>query len=59
VARLYSKIADIFVLDSADAGLKGEIERLGYRVLATNTVMNTLADKQRLALDVVREIESL
>ncbi|HMG33651.1 MAG TPA: 2-phospho-L-lactate transferase [Blastocatellia bacterium] len=56
VARLYRKIAGTFVLDSADAHLKGDIEELGYRVLVTDTLMVTLEDKQRLAKDVVAQL---
>ncbi|HKP86002.1 MAG TPA: 2-phospho-L-lactate transferase [Blastocatellia bacterium] len=49
VAALYRDFADVFMLDVADAAIKPEIEALGLRVIATNTVMRTLEDKQRLA----------
>ena len=49
VARVYRDIGDVFVLDEADRELQPAIEALGLRVMAANTVMNTLEDKQRLA----------
>jgi LPPG:FO 2-phospho-L-lactate transferase len=55
VARLYSDFADVFVLDEADAALKPGIESLGLRVLVTNTLMNTIEDKQRLAKTVTSD----
>jgi LPPG:FO 2-phospho-L-lactate transferase len=39
VARMYCDEASTFVLDERDAGLRGPVEALGYRVLVTNTVM--------------------
>jgi len=56
VARLYSDFIDVFVLDEQDANLRAEIEALGIRVLLTNTLMNTLADKERLAHLVLQAI---
>ncbi|HET8676948.1 MAG TPA: 2-phospho-L-lactate transferase [Blastocatellia bacterium] len=49
VARVYSDIADVFVLDVTDNELRAAIEALGLRVILANTVMSTLEDKQRLA----------
>jgi LPPG:FO 2-phospho-L-lactate transferase len=49
VARVYCRIADLFVLDEADRELLPAIEALGMRVMITNTVMNTIEDKQRVA----------
>jgi LPPG:FO 2-phospho-L-lactate transferase len=40
VARRYVDRCSGFVLDARDADLAGEIERLGYRVLVCDTVMN-------------------
>jgi len=40
VAAMYADVASRFVLDSRDAGQAPEIERLGYRVLVCDTVMN-------------------
>ena len=39
VARRYADVAGTFVLDTRDAGLAGEIEAMGYRVLVFDTVM--------------------
>jgi LPPG:FO 2-phospho-L-lactate transferase len=49
VAKLYSDFLDTFVVDVADSGEKGEIEKLGINVKVTNTVMRTLEDKVNLA----------
>ena len=40
VARSYTSVAGTFVIDSRDAGSAGEIEAMGYRVIASDTVMN-------------------
>jgi len=55
VAEMYRDFCDVFVLDARDADLRPQIEALGMRVAVTDTVMTTLADKQRLA----RELLSL
>ena len=39
VARSYRRFAGMFVIDSRDAAEQVEIEELGYRVVATDTVM--------------------
>jgi LPPG:FO 2-phospho-L-lactate transferase len=39
VARRYLSVAGTFVLDTRDAGLAGEIEAVGYRVVVCDTVM--------------------
>ncbi len=49
VARLYSNIADVFILDVQDEAAKPEIEPLGLKVCVTNTVMSGLEEKVRLA----------
>jgi LPPG:FO 2-phospho-L-lactate transferase len=53
VAAMYQDFCDVFVLDARDAALQPQIEALGLRVAVTDTVMTTLADKQRLAREVV------
>jgi len=40
VARTYASVAGTFVLDSRDAGVAGEIEAMGYRVIVCDTVMS-------------------
>ncbi len=49
VAQIYQGLVDVFVLDNRDVALKEEIESLGMKVSATETVMNTLNDKVRTA----------
>ena len=40
VARAYLSVAGAFVLDSRDAGLAGDIEAMGHRVIVCDTVMS-------------------
>lgn len=49
VARLYSDIADLFILDAQDEAAKSEIENLGLKVFVTDTVMSGSEEKIRLA----------
>lgn len=49
VARLWAPLIDVFVLDRSDADLQKAVEALGPRVVVTDTVMNTKADKVALA----------
>ncbi len=51
VARHYRKrdLLDGFVIDRVDAGQAAAIENLGLPTLVTGTVMETLADRERLA----------
>src|SRR5215813_5994967 len=49
VARLYSDIADVFILDVLDESARSEIENLGLKVCVTDTVMSGLEEKIRLA----------
>jgi LPPG:FO 2-phospho-L-lactate transferase len=58
VAAMYRDFCDVFVLDTSDADLRPQVESLGPRVVVTDTVMRTLADKQRLARDVLRIVIS-
>ncbi|HKA16762.1 MAG TPA: 2-phospho-L-lactate transferase [Blastocatellia bacterium] len=53
VARIYNDFLDIFVLDTMDAELKGEIEANGTRVITTNTIMGTTEQKAMLARAVI------
>ena len=55
VAAVYGDLLDVFVLDQVDAHLIGAIEQIGVRTAVTDTVMNTLEDKQRLAEFVLEE----
>lgn len=59
VATHYRDILDGFVLDSADASLASEIESTGVATTVTNTVMNSLDDRVRLAQSCLEFIASL
>jgi len=59
VAELYADLLDAFVLDETDAYPKTDIQSPGMRVFSANTIMNTLADKQRLARWVIEMLEGL
>ena len=49
VAAQYAGLCDVFVIDDVDAAHAPEIEALGMRAAVTNTIMNSEADKVRLA----------
>jgi LPPG:FO 2-phospho-L-lactate transferase len=53
VAKMYADFLDVMVIDSEDAGLAPEIERLGVRTVVTNTVMRDAASRRALAETVV------
>jgi hypothetical protein len=50
---LYRGFVDIFVLDRADAGQAGAVEKLGMRAVVTDTIMTGIARKKSLARAVV------
>jgi LPPG:FO 2-phospho-L-lactate transferase len=49
VARLYADFLDVLVLDREDADLAAEVEALGVRAVAADTVMRDAATGQALA----------
>ncbi|HSR69070.1 MAG TPA: 2-phospho-L-lactate transferase [Acidobacteriota bacterium] len=49
VARIYQPLARHFILDQRDAGLRRQIEAMGYKVHLADTVMNTRGEKIALA----------
>ena len=53
IARHYAGLIDGIVLDGADAGLAGAIQAEGVAVRVTDTVMRDLADRERLAAEVL------
>ena len=53
VARLYAGLADGFVLDEVDAGLRSSVEALRLVTLVTDTIMTDDAARARLAAEVV------
>lgn len=59
VANHYRTILKGFVLDNEDIEMKKEIQELGIATLVTNTLMNQLTDRARLANDVLNFIRSL
>jgi len=58
VARLYSDVADVFILDVQDESAKPEIENLGLRVRVTDTVMSGLEEKMRLATVTLKAVST-
>jgi LPPG:FO 2-phospho-L-lactate transferase len=56
VAEHYRGLLSGFVLDSLDSNLK---DKIGTRILVTNTIMSSITDRARLALDVLDFIGSL
>jgi len=57
VARQYTGIADVFVLDKLDAHLEAPIRDLGMRTLVTDTIMAGDAGRARLAAKVLNAAE--
>ncbi|MCY4044055.1 MAG: 2-phospho-L-lactate transferase [Cellvibrionales bacterium] len=53
VAKKYQSIATHMIIDNQDAVDKNLLESMGLKVLVTNTLMQTLADKKQLASDVL------
>lgn len=53
LAKFYSGLIDLLVIDRQDVERRREIEALGVDVRVTSTVMNTLAEKVRLAREVL------
>jgi len=58
VARLYSDVADVFILDVQDEAAKPEIEDLGLKVFVTDTVMSGLEEKIKLAEFTLRAVKT-
>ena len=58
VAEHYRNILAGFVLDSVDSEMENSIKQLGIRTLVTDTLMNNLTDRTRLAQDVLNFIRS-
>ncbi|HDM45258.1 MAG TPA: hypothetical protein ENG07_02020 [Candidatus Bathyarchaeota archaeon] len=56
VAKLYSDFLDVFIIDQADIDEKDRIERLGIKVISTNTIMRDLKDKVNLAKVVIEQV---
>lgn len=59
VADHYRNILTGFVLDTEDSNLERDIKGLDMKTLVTNTLMNDLTDRIRMATDVLDFIRSL
>jgi LPPG:FO 2-phospho-L-lactate transferase len=55
VARHYAGLIDVFVIDQCDAAARVAIEAQGVRVLVTNTIMQTDADRAALAAELLAQ----
>jgi hypothetical protein len=53
VAKGYADLLDILMIDSEDQHLQSDVEKLGVKTVAANIRMNSLADKRRLAREVL------
>ena len=53
VARQYTGIADVFVIDTVDEALAPAIDALGLEVVVTDTIMSDDAARARLAAEVL------
>jgi LPPG:FO 2-phospho-L-lactate transferase len=53
VARQYTGVADVFVIDQVDEALAPAVEALGLRVVVTDTLMTDDAARERLARTVL------
>jgi LPPG:FO 2-phospho-L-lactate transferase len=49
VAELYAGFADVLVIDTADAGLAPQVERVGMRAVVTDTIMRDASSRRSLA----------
>jgi len=59
VARLYSDILDLFIIDEVDADLSSEVSKYVPRCLATNTLMQSKQDRVRLATYILTAMNEL
>jgi LPPG:FO 2-phospho-L-lactate transferase len=56
VAKLYSDLCGIFVLDQVDSKQTGQVAALNMRPVVTNTIMSGLRERTALAKVVAREL---
>ena len=59
VAKHYRNILAGFVLDNVDQSMENDVKELDIKTLVTDTLMNNLTDRTRLAKDVLHFIGSL
>lgn len=53
VAKIYSGLIDVFVIDEQDRALANEVEALGLRCFVTDTMMTSMERKAELARDIL------
>ena len=53
MAKRYVGLCDVFIIDSVDVDLASSIEKLGMRVVVTNTIMNNDQQKRTLAQEIL------
>lgn len=53
VAKGYADLLDVLMIDGEDQHLQSDVEKLGVKTVAANIRMNSLADKRRLAREVL------
>ena len=53
VAKAYADLLDLLIVDPEDQSLQSDIEKFGVKPVSANIRMNSLADKQRLARQVL------
>ncbi|HZS04490.1 MAG TPA: 2-phospho-L-lactate transferase [Blastocatellia bacterium] len=58
VAKLYQDLLDVYIIDEKDRESAEEIERLGIKVVVTQTVMSGPAEKLALARATIRAVKS-
>jgi LPPG:FO 2-phospho-L-lactate transferase len=58
VARIYEDFVSTLMIDKRDAGLKGDIERLGVRAVLEDILMPDLRERKRLAGRVLEVISA-
>jgi hypothetical protein len=54
VAKAYEDFLDVILIALEDTELKGRIEDLGIKAVATSIWMDSLVDRKRLAKEVLR-----
>jgi LPPG:FO 2-phospho-L-lactate transferase len=59
VAQLYRDLLSGIVIDQRDGELAARIEEMGVRVCVTDTIMEDIPDRERLASDVLRFAQAL
>ena len=57
VAEMYRDFVDVFILDRVDESSAAEIEALGMKCVATNTVMKGREEKEALARATLEALE--